>query len=111
MEVPNHRQVWGDTRRCRIERGEMMKMQECGLRRVRLLERLCPDVPQLRKGCLVHSGEDAIGSARTILIGGGERGRRQQRISSVQSRGAVQWVQVQSCTKGTGVARKSSHLQ
>jgi hypothetical protein len=88
-----------------------MKMQECGLRRARLLERLCPDVHQMRVGGLIHSSKDAIRRARTILIGRGEWGRSQQRISSVQRRGAVEWVQVQSGKKGRGVAGESRLLQ
>ena len=61
----------------------MMQMQDRGLRRTCRLERLCPDFRQMGTGSIIHSGKDAIWSARTILIGRWERG------SSLQCSGAV----------------------
>jgi hypothetical protein len=89
----------------------MMQMQDRGLRRTCVLEHLCPDIRQMRIDCIIHSGEDAIRSARTILIGWWERGSSQERIGSLQCSGAVKWVKVQSSKKGMGVAREFRHLQ
>jgi hypothetical protein len=84
VQLPYDRHTWMRAQRGLVRRRQVMEMEQVGLGRSRPVERLRPVADQPLVVFVVDRGEDAIGGARPVLVGGLEGNARRRRVIDLQ---------------------------
>ena len=73
VQVADDRHVRRDPRGRLVDRREVVEVQDVGLARARVRERPRPGADLALEGGVVEAGEDLVGRARAVLVGGVHR--------------------------------------
>src|SRR5450755_3857425 len=87
--MPDHRHMGGDTCSRFVERSEVMQVQDVGGGGTRVVQGLRPGGHQVLVGGVVDGGEDPVGCAGTVLVGGVQGGVSAQRVGGRERGGGV----------------------